>query len=215
MRIIVAITGASGAVYGARFVARAAALGAEVDLLVSKAGGRVAREELGAELDPAHGPLAELLGDAATRVRRVPVGDIGAECASGSVATAGMAIVPCSMGTVARIATGAASNLIERAADVALKERRTVVVVPRETPLNRIHLQNLLTLHDAGAVVLPAMPGFYHAPDSVTSLVDTVVDRALSFFFGADVIRSRWAPRAAAADRGPRTDDAPRGEVPA
>lgn len=201
LKIIAAISGASGAVYGARFVARAAELGADIDLLVSKAGARVAQEELGDDLNPSGGLLRELLGAHHQRVRRVPVGDIGAECASGSVETAGMVIIPCSMGTVGRIAVGSASNLIERAADVTLKERRTLVVVPRETPLNRIHLQNLLALHDAGAIVLPAMPAFYQGPDSVTALVDTVVDRALSFFFGAGAIRTPWNPAVARRSR--------------
>lgn len=196
LKIIVAISGASGAIYGARFVARAAELGAQVDLILSKAGSRVAREELGDDLDP-DGPLfSKLLGAHRQRVRRVPVGDIGAECASGSVPSSGMVIIPCSMGTVGRMASGSASNLIERAADVTLKERRPLVVVPRETPLHRIHLQNLLTLHDAGAIVLPAMPGFYQGAESVTALVDTVVDRALSFFFGSSAIRSPWDPSA-------------------
>ncbi len=201
MRIVTAITGASGATYGVRFVARAAELGAEIDLVVSSAGQRVAVDELGGRIDPESGPLSELLGEDAARVRTVPAADIGAEAASGSVPIDGMAIVPCTMGTVGRIATGIASNLIERAADVALKERRTLVVVPRETPLHRIHLVNLTALVDAGAIVLPAMPGFYSGPTTVERLVDGVVDRALSFFFGPEVIRDRWNPRGRGGDR--------------
>lgn len=194
LRIVTAITGASGALYGVRFVARAVQLGAEVDLVVSAAGHRVAHEELGWRLDPRKGGFAELLGDAASKVRTAPVGDIGAEVASGSVPFDGMAIVPCSMGTVGRLAAGVASTLIERAADVTLKERRTLVVVPRETPLNRIHLVNLTTLLDAGAIVLPAMPGFYAGATTIESLVDGVVDRVLACFFGPEVIRNPWAP---------------------
>ena len=194
MKIIVAMTGASGAMYGVRFLARAAELGADVELLVTSAGTRVGREELGVELDPAKDGFRALLGEAGDRVTRVPTQDIGAACASGSVEYAGMAVIPCSMGTVARIAAGTSSNLVERAADVTLKERRPLVVVPRETPLNRVHLKNLLELHDAGGVVLPAMPSFYHRPDTVDELIDTVVDRALSFFFGPDAIRKPWSP---------------------
>lgn len=195
MRIVVAITGASGTAYGVRFVERAAAAGARIDLIVSAAGARVAHDELGLDLDPTRGAFAERLGDHAAAVQRIPLHDIGAECASGSVPFAGMAIVPCSMGTLGRIAGGLASNLIERAADVQLKERRPLVIVPRETPLNRIHLENLLRVHDAGAVVLPAMPAFYTGATTVDALVDTVVDRALAPFFGPDAIRSRWTPR--------------------
>lgn len=201
MRIVVAWTGASGAIYAERFLVRAAELGAEIDLLVSRAGVRVAVEELGYDPDPARGPLAERLGEDRARVRRVPPSDIGAECASGSVEIEGMAIIPCSMGTLARIANGVAGTLIERAADVTLKERRPLVMVPRETPLNRIHVRNMLRMTEAGAVLVPAMPGFYHRPRSIDDLVDSVVDRALSFFFGNEVIRRRWSPR------GDRTED--------
>jgi flavin prenyltransferase len=194
VRIVVAITGASGAAYGVRFVERAAAAGATIDLIVSTAGARVAREELDLDLDPAKGRFRERLGEHAARVTRIPLNDIGAECASGSVPIDGMAVVPCSMGTLGRIAGGMAQNLIERAADVQLKERRPLVLVPREAPLNRIHLENLLRAHDAGAIVLPAMPAFYAGAASVADLVDTVVDRALAVFFGPTAIRSRWVP---------------------
>lgn len=197
MKIVTAISGASGAVYGLRFVARAAALGADVELVVSSAGARVFRDELGFDISLEAGPFRDALGEHAKRVRRIPVGDIGAECASGSIPNDGMVIIPCSMGTVGRIATGSASNLIERAADVALKERRTLVVVPRETPLNRIHLESMLRLHDAGAIVLPAMPAFYAGARDIGDLVDTVVDRAAAFFFGAEVVRSPWRPESA------------------
>ena len=194
MRIVTAITGASGALYGARFVARAAALGASIDLVVSAAGQRVAHDELGYAFDPRQGDFAALLGDDAARVHKVSVSDIGAEAASGSVAIDGMVIVPCSMGTVGRIASGVSSNLIERAADVTLKERRPLVVVPRETPLDRIHLVNLTALIDAGAIVLPAMPAFYGGANTMDALVDTVVDRVLASFFGPESIRHPWVP---------------------
>ncbi len=201
-RIVTAITGASGAAYGERFVVRAAALGATIDLLVSNAGARVAQDELGHPLDPGREPFASALGAFRSSVRKIPVSDIGAEAASGSVPFDGMVILPCSMGTLGRIAGGVAGNLIERAADVMLKERRRLVLVPRETPFNRIHLENMLRLDQAGAVILPAMPAFYAKPSSVDDLVDTVVDRALAFFFGPTAIRSQWKPER---DRDPPT----------
>lgn len=195
-RLVIAITGASGAAYGERAVLRAAAppFDAEIELLVSAAGQRVAQDELGYALDPASGPFAAKLGAASARVKRIPVADIGAEAASGSIPFDGMIVIPCSMGTLGRIAHGFASNLIERAADVMLKERRKLVLVPRETPFNRIHLENMLRLDAAGAYIVPAMPAFYAKPQSIEDLVDSVVDRALSFFFGAHAIRSRWIP---------------------
>lgn len=195
VKIITAITGASGAIYGLRFLERAAQLGASIDLLLSAAGLRVIREELGFDPDPEHGALRDRLGDRHAQVRRVRIADIGAECASGSVAYDGMAVIPCSMGTAARIAAGISGNLIERAADVTLKERRPLVLVPRESPLNRIHLRTLLELHDAGAVILPAMPSFYHLPVTIDDLVDSVVDRTLAVFYGNDAIRNRWHPQ--------------------
>ncbi|MFH0944915.1 MAG: UbiX family flavin prenyltransferase [Planctomycetota bacterium] len=194
MRIVVAITGASGSLYGVRLVVRAVELGGLVDLIASPSAEQVARTELGYELDPKRGPFHAMLGARADQVRRFDHGEVGAEPASGSAPVNGMAIVPCSMGTLARIAAGLSGNLVERAADVTLKERRPLVLVPRETPLNRIHLQNMIRLLDAGAVLLPAMPSFYHQPETVQDLVDGVVDRALSFFFGSEAVRSKWNP---------------------
>lgn len=191
-RLIVAITGASGSLYGLRLLVRALELGGSVDLILSDAGRRVAREELGFVPDPSAPELLERIGDAHGRLRALPQKDIGAEPASGSADYAGMVILPCSMGTVARLAAGLAATLIERAADVTLKESRPLVVAPRETPLNRIHLTNLLRLQEAGAIILPAMPGFYGRPTSIEELVDGVVDRALAFFFGPTAIRSPW-----------------------
>lgn len=200
MHLLTAITGASGALYGVRFVARIVQLGATVDLMISAAGKQVAATELGFPLDPGKGRFRELIGEGASRVHTVPVGNIGAASASGSAARDGMIVIPCTMGTLARIAAGTADSLIERAADVTLKEGRRLVVVPRETPLNRIHLSNMLSLVDAGATILPAMPAFYGAQETVNDLVDTVVDRAASLFFGSAAIRRPWDPDA---ERGP------------
>jgi 4-hydroxy-3-polyprenylbenzoate decarboxylase len=119
-------------------------------------------------------------------------GDRGARPASGSARAAGMVVCPCSMGTVAAIAAGTSRSLVERAADVALKERRPLVLVPRETPLSAIHLENMLRVTRAGAVVLPASPGFYHRPDTIAELVDFVVARVLDQFGVEHAVGRRW-----------------------
>ncbi len=192
MRLVVAMTGASGALYGVRFILRAVQLGAQVDFVISAAGELVARAELGFSPDPAEQPLAGWLDQGARRVRRLPATDCAADVASGSAAVNGMVVIPCSMGTLARIVAGTSQNLIERAADVTLKERRPLVLVPRETPLSRIHLRNLAAAAEAGAIVLPAMPSFYGGPRTVEELVDTVVDRAAAVFYGGAALRATW-----------------------
>ncbi|MBI4879173.1 MAG: UbiX family flavin prenyltransferase [Planctomycetes bacterium] len=194
MRLVVAMTGASGALYGVRFVLRAVELGAQVDLVISAAGDLVARAELGFSPDPGEQPFADLLGAGARRVRRIPVDDCAADVASGSAAVSGMVVIPCSMGSLARIAAGTSQSLIERAADVTLKERRPLVLVPRETPLNRIHLRNMAAAAEAGAILLPAMPSFYAGERTIEDLVDTVVDRAAAIFFGGAALRAAWPP---------------------
>ncbi|HXI20099.1 MAG TPA: UbiX family flavin prenyltransferase, partial [Gemmatimonadales bacterium] len=121
-----------------------------------------------------------------------PEDDRGARPASGSAPSAGMVICPCSMGTLAAIATGASRSLTERAADVTLKERRPLILVPRETPLSLIHLRNLVSVTEAGAVVLPAAPGFYHRPTRVAELVDFIVQRVLDHLRLELEIAPRW-----------------------
>ena len=120
------------------------------------------------------------------------VGDIAAPVASGSFQAAGMAVAPCSMGTLARIATGASTNLIERAADVMIKERRKLVLVPREAPLSEIHLRNMLAVTRAGAEILPASPGFYHGPRTIDDLVDFVAGRILDRLGVENSLMRRW-----------------------
>jgi 4-hydroxy-3-polyprenylbenzoate decarboxylase len=180
-RFVVALTGASGAAYGRRLLECLARSGHAVHLLVSPAAAMVARQELGIELDLADGAgvIRALLGEEPPEVRYHAVGDLEAPVASGSFRHDGMAVCPCSAGSLGRIAGGISSNLIERAADVCLKERRRLVLVPRETPLSDIHLENMLRLSRAGAVILPAAPGFYGPAAKVADLVDFVVSRAL------------------------------------
>ncbi|MFO0982432.1 MAG: UbiX family flavin prenyltransferase [Planctomycetota bacterium] len=173
--LIVAMTGASGSIYGVQLMRRALALRVPVDLVLSAAAERVLRTETGLA-----GTTAELCGGAAPDLlQRHAVGDVGAAIASGSYPTRGMVVIPCSMGTAARIAHGISQSLIERAADVQLKEGRRLVAVVRESPLSLVHLKNLVLLKEAGAIVMPASPGFYHRPQTVADLVAFVVDRAL------------------------------------
>lgn len=198
--VLVAITGASGARYGVACVQRLAAAGLDLDVVVSHAGRQVLalEERLGADARKWIPPGGE------PNVRTFDAGDIAAPPASGSRAPSAMLIIPCSMGTAARIASGASSNLIERAADVMLKEHRPLVVVPRETPLSTLHLRNLLALSELGVRVVPAMPAFYAGPASVNDLVDFVVDRAIAAAGLPLPLRQRW--------RSP--SEAGRGEAP-
>jgi 4-hydroxy-3-polyprenylbenzoate decarboxylase len=189
--LVVAITGASGAPYAVRLLEQLLAADREVWLIISAHGWRLLRLEAGIEdLDA----LRTAVG-AAAWTRGVTVfqdTDRGASPASGSARSAGMVICPCSMGTLAAISTGASRSLIERAADVALKEQRPLLLVPRETPYSRIHLENMLRASDAGATVLPASPGFYHGPSSVADLVDFVVARVLDHLEVEHQLGHRW-----------------------
>lgn len=187
--IVVAITGASGAPYGVRLLEILAGASVPVWLLVSGHGFRLLQQECGIDGIDA---LRTATGGNWNSVQYFPDDDRGALPASGSQRTAGMVICPCSMGTVAAVAVGTSRSLIERAADVTLKERRRLVLVPRETPLSLIHLRNLVSVTEAGATVLPAAPGFYHQPTRVEALVDFVVQRIIDQF-GLDLtITARW-----------------------
>jgi len=166
MRLVLAATGASGAIYLQRLLQQIDTQQHEVHLILSAFARQVIAEELGSLEIPAG---VHQHGD---KSMNVPF-------ASGSTRFDGMAIIPCSMGTVGRIAAGTSDSTILRAADVFLKERRKLVIVPRETPWNLIHARNIVTLLEAGAVVMPACPGFYSAPETVNDLVDTVVARVL------------------------------------
>jgi flavin prenyltransferase len=189
--IVMAITGASGAPYAVRLLHALAAAGQPVWLIVSTHGWRLLQTESG--IHDLHGLRAHVGEDAFdANVTCFDDNDRGATPASGSAKVRSMVIVPCSMGTIASIAAGTSRSLVERAADVTLKERRPLIVVPRETPFSRIHLENMLRLTDAGAVVLPAAPGFYHQPQRIDQLVDFVVQRILDQL-GVEVdIAPRW-----------------------
>ncbi|MBI4227458.1 MAG: UbiX family flavin prenyltransferase [Candidatus Omnitrophica bacterium] len=181
---ILAITGASGSLYGIRLLQCLIEQGTEPVVLVSDAGRLVLKVELGADR------LSDLVG--ARGYHQEAIANFAAPIASGSAPTAGMVIAPCSVGTAAAIAHGISANLIHRAADVTLKERRRLIVVPRETPLHAGHLQNLLTLANLGATILPAMPAFYHKPATIEDLVDTVVARILDHLGIEHPMIRRW-----------------------
>jgi len=186
-------TGGSGIVYGQRFVEVLLALGHQVHLCATDAALRVLAHEAGIAVDRARPDLAGRFGQVPPgRLLVHPIDAVEATPASGSARLAATIVVPCSMGTLARVAHGFSSNLAERAADVALKEGRPLVVVPRETPLSALHLENMLTLARLGAIVLPAMPGFYHRPGSVGDLVDFVVGKILDRLGIDHALVARW-----------------------
>ena len=183
-RYTVAITGASGALYAVRTVAALLQQGCELDLVVSDYGRRLLIDELGKEaaLDRLMPYLEQKYGAGVGRGRYEVLSnrDLGATIASGSRPTKGMAIVPCSMKSLAGVANGLSRNLVERAADVMLKERKPLVLVPRETPMSLPQLRNMVLCAEAGAVVLPAMPGFYHLPKTLDDLADFLAGKILS-----------------------------------
>ena len=189
--VVVAVTGASGAPYAVRLLRALVELEIPTWLIVSSHGERLLRTETDT---PSVVALRERIGaDAWDRVvTQFDDADRGAKPASGSARTAGMVICPCSMGTLAAVAAGTSRSLVERAADVTLKERRKLILVPRETPYSLLHLENMLRVSRAGAVVLPASPGFYHRPATLTDLADFVVARILDQLGVDHGIGRRW-----------------------
>lgn len=194
---IVAITGASGAVYGLRLISELLRAGERVSLILTDAGRQVLLHETGLD-------WAEKANERQRQVQE-HFSSIAIDClatdnffsgvASGSAAADGMVVIPCSMGTAGRIAAGLSGNLLERAADVMLKERRPLLLVPRETPFNTLHLENLLRLSRAGAVIIPAMPGFYHGPQTIDDLVDFLVGKVLDQLQVEHVLFKRWGDK--------------------
>ncbi len=182
MHLVIALTGCSGVIYGVRLLEVCKELGIETDLIVSPAAGQI----LKLELDKAPDDLKKLA------TRSYPHDDLAAPISSGSVSTDGMVIAPCSMKTLGSIASGVTSDLISRAADVTLKQERPLILVPRETPLNLIHLENMVRLKRAGATILPAMPAFYHDPRDISDLVDFVVGKVLDILRVEHKLYQRW-----------------------
>jgi 4-hydroxy-3-polyprenylbenzoate decarboxylase len=181
-RVFIGITGASGSIYAERLIGKLVELVDRIYIVSTEAGEKVARYEL---TQPTSGPflldlLSKNLTPEQTKIIRVlGINDLFAPVASGTSAPTHMVIVPCSMGTLARVATGVSSSLLERTADVMIKQKKPLIVVPRETPLSPIHLKNMLTLCELGAHIIPAMPGFYFKPKSLDDLVNFVVGRIL------------------------------------
>ena len=187
MRVIVGITGASGTIYGWRLLEKLRKVGPELHLILSRAGERTAYLEMG-KTAADFKALADVT---------YPLEDIGASLASGSFRTDGMVIAPCSIHTMSAIATGISSNLLVRAADVVLKERRKLILMIRETPLHLGHLRNLTTLAEIGAIIAPPVPAFYHKPETLMDIVDHSVDRVLDLLGMPSPETWRWQGREA------------------
>ncbi len=195
-RWVLGVTGASGAVYGMRLLKVLTAHGLGVDLILSEAGRLVLREEMKIALPEETGAARETLGNKfnfdTSSVCVYRNNDFEAPAASGSYCCEGMVIAPCSMGTLAAVAHGLASNLIRRSADVMLKQRRTLILLARETPFSAIHLENMLALSRVGAVILPPIPAFYQQPKTIADLVDFVTGRVLDVMGVDHDLYRRW-----------------------
>jgi 4-hydroxy-3-polyprenylbenzoate decarboxylase len=196
--LVLAMTGASGAPYGVRLLEILLQAGRRVHLTLSPAAVQVLEQELDRHINLERFNLADLLGNSEIDPRRIRYHhyqDFRAGIASGSFPTAGMVICPCSMGTAAAVAHGLSQNLIQRAADVHLKERRPLVLVPRETPLSAVQLRNLTLCAEAGAVILPAMPAFYTRPQALQDAVDFVVGRVCDQLGVQHQLFRRWGTK--------------------
>jgi 4-hydroxy-3-polyprenylbenzoate decarboxylase len=188
--LVLGVTGASGAPYALRLIRALIDLEVPTYLIISTHGWRLLRLE--AEIDNEKELRDRIPGDW-SGIEFVSNSDRGAVPASGSVVTRGMVVCPCSMGTLAAISHGNSRSLIERAADVTMKERRPLVLVPRETPLSQVHLRNMLEVSRAGAVVMPAAPGFYGRPQSIDELVDFIIARVLDHMLIEHQVGQRWS----------------------
>ena len=190
--MVVGITGASGSIYGVKLIQTLLEVGYDVHLVVSNAGWRVIKEELGWDVSDRNRLIEEHFGGYEGDCVYHPINDIGASIASGSYLVEGMIVMPCSMGTLSSIASGSSDNLMARAADVMLKEARPLVLVPRETPLHAIHLENMLKLARLGVRIIPAMPAFYFGPNSIDDLVSFLVGKVLDNLRIEHALFKRW-----------------------
>ncbi|MGC4376289.1 flavin prenyltransferase UbiX [Fictibacillus sp. Mic-4] len=188
----VGITGASGAIYGVRLVQELLKAGCRIHLIVTEAGWQVFREELGWNTEDRTTIINTHFQSENGELHYHTLRDFNAPIASGSYQNKGMVIMPCSMGTLSGIANGASGNLLERTADVMLKEGRKLLLVPRETPLNRIHLENMLKVTDAGGKIVPAMPGFYHLPKTLDDIVNFLVGKVMDTLGVHHDLFTRW-----------------------
>lgn len=191
-RLVVGITGASGSIYGIRLIETLLDLEYTVHLVISNAGWRVLKEEMDWDVTSRESLLQEKFGHRGGSLIYHPVSDIGASIASGSYLAEGMIIMPCSMGTLSSIANGSSDNLMSRAADVMMKEGRTLILVPRETPLHAIHLENMLKLSRLGVRMIPAMPAFYYKPQSMDDLILFLVGKVLDSLRIPHQLFTRW-----------------------
>lgn len=193
-QIIVGITGASGSIHALRLIQALLAQDVEIHLIISDMGTQVLAHELEMEKDDVPGFFMKLqeTDKARGRITMHWSHDMFAPVASGSFRADAMAVVPCSMKTLSGIANGYSTNLLERAADVMLKERRPLILMIRETPLSRVHLSNMLRAHEAGAVIMPASPGYYHHPGSIDDLVGFMVARVLDHLRIDHTAPARW-----------------------
>ncbi len=193
--LVVGVTGASGALFARQFLRMLEAdprVG-RIHLVVSGSGLKVVREELGIEASKTAEIPARLLGRAARKTAYFLDSDIGAPMASGSYAVDGMVVIPCSTGCVAQVAHGISSTLIERAADVCLKENRKLILAVRDTPFSRVHLKNMLAAQEAGAVIFPIIPSYYHRPQTIEDLAAQFCCRVLAHLDLAQTGQFRWA----------------------
>jgi flavin prenyltransferase len=189
---VIGITGASGAIYGVRLCEVLLDLGLDVHVIITDAGWRVLQDELDWSATKRQDMLEKHFGGRTGSYEYHPVANIGATVASGSFRTKGMVVIPCSMGTLSGIAHGSSDNLLERTADVMLKEGRKLILVPRETPLHAIHLENMLTLSRMGVRMIPAMPAFYNRPRSIEEMVDFLVGKVMDSMEIEHSLYRRW-----------------------
>lgn len=190
--ITVGITGASGGIYGVRLVQELLKANYKIHLVMTEAAWQVFDLELQYDTSDRDKLLAEIFEHNLENLHYHSLQDFSAPIASGSYRNDGMIIIPCSMGTLSKIANGTSSNLLERTADVMLKEGRPLVIVPRETPLNTIHLENMLKITKVGGKILPAMPGFYHLPKTLDDIINFVVGKALDSLNVEHNLFTRW-----------------------